>query len=217
MHGVVPCNYGLCRHNRSDAPSQCIGVPLPDRDVHTIRDLIYYQYAKIIARSAFQVTDGKQAKQRHYGFIKNTFRDLKAGGKSWSHINREDWQLVSADQKCVYCGTEDDLSKEHIVPKTLGIKPECASCDTIQAIHNQVWACSRCNSTKGTLGLYEFYRRLHPGEPKYYDLIPPLVEKKYLKTVAKCHECAGTIDGADLDGDGEVTVLDIDYVLQRST
>ena len=28
---------------------------MPDRDVRTIRDLIYYQYAKIIARSAFSV------------------------------------------------------------------------------------------------------------------------------------------------------------------
>ena len=28
---------------------------LPDRDVRTIRDLIHYQYAKIIARSAFSV------------------------------------------------------------------------------------------------------------------------------------------------------------------
>jgi hypothetical protein len=26
--------------------------PMPDRDVKTIRDLIYYQYAKIIARRA---------------------------------------------------------------------------------------------------------------------------------------------------------------------
>ncbi len=29
---------------------------MPDRDVKTIQDLIYYQYAKIIARRAFGVT-----------------------------------------------------------------------------------------------------------------------------------------------------------------
>ena len=29
---------------------------MPDRDVTTIRDLIHYQYAKIIARSAFSVS-----------------------------------------------------------------------------------------------------------------------------------------------------------------
>ena len=60
---------------------------MPDRDVHTIRDLIYYQYAKIVARSAFKVADGGQEKKPHYGFIKNTFRDLKSDGKSLVRID----------------------------------------------------------------------------------------------------------------------------------
>ena len=49
---------------------------LPDRDVRTIRDLIRYQYAKIIARSAFSVPDGATTKGNYYGFIKQTFREL---------------------------------------------------------------------------------------------------------------------------------------------
>ncbi len=49
---------------------------LPDREVRTIRDLIHYQYAKIIARSALQAPDGTAAKANHYGFIKQTFREL---------------------------------------------------------------------------------------------------------------------------------------------
>lgn len=36
--------------------------PMPDRDVKTLRHLIWYQYAKIVARSAF----GPEAKNRHY-------------------------------------------------------------------------------------------------------------------------------------------------------
>ena len=60
---------------------------MPDRDVETIQDLIFYQYAKIIARRAFSVPDGKEAKQQHYGFVKDTFRDLKSGVKSWSEIS----------------------------------------------------------------------------------------------------------------------------------
>jgi len=35
---------------------------MPDRDVRTVRDLIYYQYAKIIARSAFSVPDGRPSR-----------------------------------------------------------------------------------------------------------------------------------------------------------
>jgi len=47
-----------------------------DRDVTTIRELIYYQYAKIIARSALHAPDGTAAKGDHDGFIKQTFREL---------------------------------------------------------------------------------------------------------------------------------------------
>ncbi len=188
---------------------------MPDREVLNIRDLIYFQYAKIIARSAFKAADGQEAKELHYGFIKNTFRDLKNGGKSWSHIEREDWQLVEAEKKCIYCGSAENLQREHIVPKSLRIKEDCAECDRIQSIHNQVWACGACNAAKGTMGLYEFYRKMHPEEKNYFDFIPPLVEKKYLKTIMKCHECAGTLDIADLNKDGELSVLDIDEGLRR--
>jgi hypothetical protein len=39
---------------------------MPDRDVKTIRDLIYYQYAKIIVRRAFGAEDGKEAKKQSF-------------------------------------------------------------------------------------------------------------------------------------------------------
>jgi ribosomal protein L37AE/L43A len=186
---------------------------MPDRDVKTIRDLIYYHYAKIIARRAFAAQDGKAAKAQHYGFIKKTFKELRNGTKSWSEITREDWQLVESDKKCSYCGTEGDLHKEHIVPRSLKIKPAWGSCDTVQSIHNQVWACKKCNSLKGTKGLYEFFKSLYPAEKKFYDLIPPLLEKKYLKTIYCCHECAETLAKDDIDGDGQITILDIDAIL----
>ncbi|MCL4551322.1 MAG: hypothetical protein M1495_22440 [Bacteroidetes bacterium] len=54
---------------------------------------------------------------------------------------------------------------------------------------------------------------LTPDNEKYYDSIPSLLEKKYLKTIYKCHDCAGTLTGGDIDGDGKITVLDLDYVI----
>jgi hypothetical protein len=41
-------------------------LAMPDRDVKTIRDLIYYQYAKIIVRRAFGAADGKEAKAQSF-------------------------------------------------------------------------------------------------------------------------------------------------------
>ncbi len=188
---------------------------MPDRDVKTIWDVINFQYAKIIACSAFGCANGKEAKSKYYGFIKKTFNDLKSGRKSWSDILREDWQLVEAEKQCIYCGGRSDLAREHIVPKSLSINERCSGCDIIQGIHNQVWSCRKCNSEKGTTGLYSFYKKRLSEEKKFFDFIPPLVEKKYLKTVYCCFErCADCLETGDLDGDGELTVLDIDFALK---
>jgi len=188
---------------------------MPDRDVTTLRHLLYYQYAKLIARAAFGVPDGVAAKKAVYGFIKTTFRDLCSGRKQWSDIAREDWQLVDADRRCLYCGSTADLAREHLVPASLHVNDRCPTCDTIQGIHNQVFACRSCNSSKGTRGLYRFYHDHHPDDRKFYDRIPSLAEKKYLKTVFECLGCTGSLDSGDLDGDGELTVLDIDHALTR--
>ena len=178
---------------------------MPDREVKTIKDLIYYQYAKIIAKSAL----GADAKANSYGFIKNTFRRLKNDEKKWSEILREDKQLVEAEKKCVYCGTDSELQWEHIVPKSLLINDKCPTCDRIQGIHNQIWACQSCNSKKRTKGLYHFFRELHPEARSLSDILPALLEKKYLKTIYYCHLCNGTLDWA---GDGKgLSVLDLDF------
>ena len=66
-----------------------------------------------------------------------------------------------------------DLNRERIVPKSLGIRLECRTCDVIQGIHNQIWACGICNSSKGTKGLYEFYR-IDIGMPsRAFPVTPP--------------------------------------------
>jgi len=183
--------------------------------IKTVQDLIFYQYAKIIARSAFKVVNGKRAKQDHFGFIRETFRNLKTGKKSWSEITREDKQLVEAEKKCVYCGSAEDLHWEHIVPRSLVIKPECKTCNSVQGISNQIWACRKCNLLKGTTGLYQFFKLKYPDERKFYDFIPPLLEKKYLKTIYNCHKCTQTLKKEDLDGDGKLTVLDIDSIIYQ--
>ncbi len=161
-------------------------------------------------RKFWGCANGKEAKKKNYAFIKKTFRDLQTGKKSWSDILREDKQLIEAEKACVYCGTTQGLQWEHIVPKSLKINERCPACDKIQGIHNMIWACGPCNASKNDRGLYTFYKEKLAPEPKFYDLLPPLLEKKYLKTIYQCHACAGTLEAVDLDGDGAMTVLDLD-------
>jgi hypothetical protein len=68
---------------------------MPDRDVRTLRDLIWYPYAKIVARRAL----GPDVKPDHYGFVKQTLRDIQSGRKQWSDIAREDWRRRSISRR----------------------------------------------------------------------------------------------------------------------
>ena len=53
-----------------------------------------------------------------------------------------------------------------------------------------------------------FLHELHPEADSLSDILPPLLEKKYLKTIYYCHQCKGTLDR---DGGGaELSVLDLD-------
>ena len=53
------------------------GGAMPDRDVTTVKDLIYYQYAKIITRSAGHAPDGTAAKDDHYGLSSRPSANFK--------------------------------------------------------------------------------------------------------------------------------------------
>ena len=180
---------------------------MADRNVRTIRELIWLQYARSMARTA-GVSDGSGE------FVRRTLDELRADARKWSVITHDDSLLAGPDKRCAYCGGVTDLSHEYLVPSSLAITPKCPECDTIQTLHNKVWACRKCSAAKGTMGLYQFYQHRSHGRKKFDEAIQPLLEKKYLKVVYDCLDCARSLDCGDVDGDGELTVLDIDYALQ---
>jgi ribosomal protein L37AE/L43A len=183
-------------------------------EISTIKDLIYYQYAKVAAKSFYEIPDGAGVKNHHYGFIKSTFRAYKYRFKSWADIIIQSTQPSDIEKICIYCRSSDgNLQLEYIIPKTMRIKPECSSCEKMHELQSMVWSCSKCNAMKNTLGIYEFYHKMQPDNKLFYDSVPKLLEMKYLKSIYYCHECAGTLEKEDLDGDGKLTVLDIDFIL----
>ena len=170
---------------------------MPPKAVKSVRDLIFWQYAKLIARSAG--LDGQ------YGFIMKTFKDLQTGRKQWSAVLREDQKMLE-EKRCVYCGATEDLSLDHIIPKKINAPQTCK----VNEIHNHVWCCRRCNSSKGGRDVFVWYGKERRNE------IPRLVEGKYLKLIYECHECRGTLDSTDLDFSGELDVMDLGWIFKES-
>lgn len=164
---------------------------MPPKAVKTIRDLIFWEYAKLISDSA-----GIGRKQ--YPFIMMKFKELQEGTISWSGVLREDLKIDHS--KCIYCGIEENFSNDHIVPKR-----ECHFAE----IHNIVIACRSCNSSKGDKDLIEWY-----GLEKSYE-IPRIVMGKYLKMLYVCHECRDTLFRDDLNADGKINLLDLGYIFKN--
>ena len=136
---------------------------MPPSVVKSDSDLIYWQYAKIIADSA---GIGK----RDYGFVMNRFKELQQGKISWNEI-REYIKERQYGDECIFCGATANLTLEHLLPqKYHGPNTE----------RNLVWICKSCNSQKGARRLYEFFALQAGVEAAKYE-VPRIAEGKYLK------------------------------------
>lgn len=57
-------------------------------------------------------------------------------------------QIKLRDQnRCVYCGSQDNLTIDHIRPRSRGGETTDSNCVT---------ACRSCNQAKGSMSVYEF-------------------------------------------------------------
>lgn len=149
---------------------------MPPAVVRCVRDLIFWQYAKIISESA-------GAGKRQYGFVMDRFKKLTSGEIQWSTSIREYVKEREKPEECIYCGNKKDLTLEHILPRSRG------GPDTTD---NAVMVCKTCNSSKGDKRLYEWY-----GLDRRYE-IPRIAEGKYLKLLHTLHQQTDTLNAKDV-------------------
>jgi hypothetical protein len=140
--------------------------------VKTYQDLVYYEWAKTIARSA--------GMKGNFAFIMDRMAKLKGAELRMSEIVREDRIMaVEGRKECVYCGDTQDLTWDHLIPTSRG------GADTIS---NNVPACSKCNSSKGNRDVLEWYRSRRDVQ------IPRVVWGKYLKLCFEVWREKGLLD-----------------------
>lgn len=149
---------------------------MPPSPIKTIKDLLYWQYAKIIADSAGV---GKE----NFGFVMSRFKKLKSGEIKWDTIREYVKERETADE-CCYCGKVAQLTIEHIFPQSLGKGDD---------ERNIVWVCKECNSRKNNRRLYEYFTALYGLKRAKY-CVPRLAEGKYLKFAFKVLEGEGALD-----------------------
>lgn len=148
---------------------------MPPAAVKSVKDLIQWQYAKIIAQSA-----GMGKKQ--YGFVMNRYQKLKASDIFWNEIR----EYVKEHEKhdiCIYCERPAKLTLEHLFPRAIG-GPDDEK--------NLIWVCGPCNSSKGDKRPYEFFTHLQGLQGAKYN-VPRIAEGKYLKFLHELFEKKGVL------------------------
>lgn len=167
---------------------------MPPRFVRTIEDLIYWEYSILIS----YVAKGKKI----YPFVTDRWKKFKSGEITIGDTTRDIlFQIKQEWNKCVYCGSNVDLSFDHIIPISRG-GPDNAE--------NQVLSCRSCNSSKGDKDPFEWY-----GINKKEE-IPLLVRSKYFKLLLQFHKKENTLDSNDLNGDGILNVLDFGFIFKKN-
>lgn len=136
---------------------------MPPAAIRNLRDLLYWQYAKIIADSA-------GVGKRQWAFVMDRFKKLQSGEIAWDSI-REYVKERDEYHRCLYCGRAGDLTLDHLLPRAFhGPEDE----------KNAAWVCRSCNASKGARRLYEYWTSKGGLKAAKYD-VPRLAEGKYLK------------------------------------
>lgn len=170
----------------------------PPKYVKTVRDLIYWLYAELIARAA--------GFQDNYGFVVSRYKMLKSGKMKWSPTTRDRRKEWEHGKVCAYCGAEEDLTVDHIIPiSRAGVDQRVMN--LLASSDNCVWACKSCNLSKSDRDVFEWYGR------ERLDEIPKLVISKFLKLAYKIHETQGTLDLEDPNMDGVLDIYDLGVVI----
>lgn len=171
---------------------------MPPKFVKTVRQLIYWEYAQLIARAA--------GFEGNYAFIVSRYKKLATGEMKWSSSVRDRLKELDKGRVCVYCGSTTGLTVDHIIPVSrAGLDPRVTR--LLESADNTVCACRKCNTSKGDKDVFEWYG------PDRANEVPKLVVSKFLKLAYDLHETQGTLDLEDPNMDGVLNIYDLGVVI----
>jgi hypothetical protein len=174
-------------------------MPLkPPKYVKTVKDLIYWLYAELIAKAA--------GFENNYGFVISRFKKLKSGEMEWSSTIRDHQKEWEKGKICAYCSSTIGLTIDHIIPQSRGVIDSRIN-NLLDSSDNCVWACKKCNSSKSDKDIFEWYGKEH------LDDIPKLVISKFLKLSYRLHETQGSLNLEDPNLDGVLDIYDLGVVI----
>ncbi len=147
------------------------------------KDVIDRQVENALLKRALGYSYDEVTRER----VEDTTQKSRHGGQGG--ISECEWDICKAyfGNKCAYCGTNDKMTKDHIVPFTQHGELK---------ISNIVPACQKCNSSKKDNDMVEWFKnqpffskdrlsRICEYEQVINDIVEPLSDTKYKTVVTK--------------------------------
>lgn len=136
-------------------------------NIHRVRDLIYWSYANLAMAHHAVSNNEANYSRTSYMVRSRLYKGLTNNTMSFGSIMDDEKVKIRFGDRCAYCGAEDSISIDHILPK---VKQGRDNAD------NLVRVCRQCNSSKGAKDLVDWFAL--KGE------FPPLlILRRYLKLV----------------------------------
>lgn len=158
----------------------------------TVKELILWEYARLISEEA-------SGTKNNWSFNLHNFERLNSDKDTWLKIVEMENKIDP--NKCAYCGSPEELLIVRIVPKKM-----CR----LTEIHNIIRSCKKCNLSKGSKDLLDWWAR------DLRDKIPRNVMARYLKILYICHECNGTMESCAFDKNGNRDISNLKSVFKKN-
>lgn len=121
---------------------------MPSITPHTVAELIYWSYANL-AMAHDGINRGLPTYDKTSFIIRmRMYKGLLSGKLQISSLFKDERWKMENGARCVYCGSTENLSVDHLFPRIKGGS---------DSVENLVCSCKSCNSSKGKKDLMAWY------------------------------------------------------------
>jgi|TARA_Y100000310_G_C20581854_1_gene763421 hypothetical protein len=112
-----------------------------------LKELLYWSYSNLVMIHVALKEGTKTLEVKHYKIRSRFYKEFINGKRKIGSFIKE-YDSLKKSRECAYCGNKSGLTLDHIFPKKI-IKWESSD--------NIIFACKKCNSSKGKKDLLEWY------------------------------------------------------------
>jgi hypothetical protein len=151
-------------------------MPVPK--ITTVREQIAWSYANLAMADAALGDSPERYERNHFAIRNKLYQGLMSGKMSMRSLYHDERLKMTMPQACYYCGSDDNLAVDHLIPRIKGGPDEA---------DNLIWACRSCNSSKQGRDMLE-WMKVKCRFPSV------LLLRRYIKIVARYCERQGCMD-----------------------